>query len=127
MDHLAHLGGVDVDVDDLGVFAELRRLADDAVVETRADIEQQVALDHRLVGVGGAVHAEHAERERVSLGENALAEQRGGDRCLESLCEISQLLVGAGNHATLAGKNHWALGLGNEVGGLLHGLGANFL
>ena len=73
------------------------------------------------------MHAKHAERKRVGLGENALAEQRGGDWRVERLGKITQLLVGARDHATLARKNHWALGLGDEVGGLLHRFRTNFL
>ena len=120
-DHLAAFRGIDVDVDDLGVLAELRGLADDAVVEARADIDQQVALDHRLVGVGGAVHAEHAERKRVGLREDALAEQGGGHRRVEGLGEVHQLLVGAGDHRALAGEDHRALRLGDQRGGFFHG------
>ena len=67
LDHLAPLAGVDVDVDHRGIAAEAVRLADDAVVEARADRHHQVALDHRLVGVGGAVHAEHPERQWMGL------------------------------------------------------------
>ena len=36
--HLVHLGGVDVDVDDLGALAELLGVADDAVVEAGTDM-----------------------------------------------------------------------------------------
>ena len=41
--HLALLGGVDVDVDDLGVGSERRHLAGDAVVEAGAERDQQIA------------------------------------------------------------------------------------
>ena len=63
--HLAELGHVDVDVDLGRVHAELRQLAGDAVVPAGADRHDEVAVHHRLVRVGGAVHAEHAEVERV--------------------------------------------------------------
>ena len=58
--------GIDVDVDDLARhLAEMLRVADHAVVETRADGQQHVAVLHRHVGFVGAVHAEHAEELRV--------------------------------------------------------------
>ena len=44
---LAELGGVDVDVDDLGVGRERVDLAGDAVVEAGAERDEQVAPLHR--------------------------------------------------------------------------------
>ena len=44
--------------------ANLRGIAGDAVVEARADRDQEVAVLDRVVGVRGAVHAEHAQRQR---------------------------------------------------------------
>ena len=41
---LAELGGVDVDVDDLGVGGEAGDLAGDAVVEAAAEGDEQVGL-----------------------------------------------------------------------------------
>ena len=42
-------------------------LARDAVVPARADRHDEIAIDHRLVGVRGAVHAEHAQVQGVRL------------------------------------------------------------
>ena len=39
--------------------------AGDAVVEARADRHQEIAVVDRVVGEGGAVHAEHAHRQRT--------------------------------------------------------------
>jgi hypothetical protein len=77
---LVVLRGVDVDVDDRRVRGELVGVAGDAVVEARAEHEQQVALVHGPVAVGGAVHAEPLHRERMFLGERAHAHERGGHR-----------------------------------------------
>ena len=44
-----------------GTWREMRRIADHAVVEARADRQQHVAVLHRHVGFVGAVHAQHAE------------------------------------------------------------------
>jgi hypothetical protein len=115
LDHLVELRRVDVDVDELGVAAKHVRLADDAVVKAGADIEDEVGLADGLVRIGGAVHAEHAERKRVRFGEDAFAQQGGGDRAAEGLGQHEQFLVGTGDHGPLTGEDHGALGLGNEA------------
>ena len=85
LDALGDRRRVDVDVDDLArVLREVRRVADHAVVEARADREQHVAVLHRHVGFVGAVHAEHAEELRVGRRVGAQAHQRvgaWGSRC----------------------------------------------
>ena len=55
-------------------------LAGDAVVEARADRDEQVALVHRPVRPLRAVHAGPAEVELVRLREGALRHQRRHDR-----------------------------------------------
>ena len=110
LDHLAAFAGVDVDVNHRRVAAEPVRLADDAVVEAGADRHHQVALHHRLVGVGGAVHAEHAQRQRVGLRERALAQQRGGDRRLQALGQAPYRVGCLGDQCAVAGQDHRPLG-----------------
>ena len=56
---LVDLRRVDVDVDDLAVLGELADLARHAVVEADAEGQQQVGFVDGIVGVNGAVHAEH--------------------------------------------------------------------
>ena len=58
-------------MDDLGVRRERRRLAGHAIVEATADIEQHVAALNRAVHVHPAVHARHAEGQRMVLRECA--------------------------------------------------------
>jgi hypothetical protein len=70
---------------------EVRRVADHAVVETRADGDQHVAVLHRHVGFVRAVHAEHAEELRVERGIGAQAHQRVGDRVTEQVGQLAQL------------------------------------
>ena len=62
---LVQLRRVDVDVDLLGVLRVRRQLAGDAIVEAHAEREQQVGFLDRVVDPGLAVHAHHAEVERV--------------------------------------------------------------
>ena len=60
---LPDLRRVHVDVDDLRVRRERRRLARHAIVEPAADVEQHVAPLDRAIDVHPAVHARHAEAE----------------------------------------------------------------
>ena len=99
---LVDLGGVDIDVDDAPVLAELGDLAGDAVVEPDADGEQQVGLVDRVVGVDRAVHAEHAEGQVVVAGHGAEALEGHGDGDLGFLGELAELAVGAGGDDTAA-------------------------
>ena len=68
---LADLGGVDIDVDDLGVRREGGKASGDAVVEAHAEGDQQVGVGHRHVGGVAAVHAGHAEMKLGSLAGRA--------------------------------------------------------
>ena len=92
---LADLGRVDVDVDDLGVRRERGELAGDAVVEPRAERDQQVGLLHRRHGRVVAVHAGHAEAELVRVGERAARHQRRDDGEVPDRRELEELLRGA--------------------------------
>ena len=78
--HLAELGRVDVDVDDLRVGRERADLAGHPVVEARAERDQQVGLLHRGDRGVVAVHAGHAEAELVVVGERAARHERRDDR-----------------------------------------------
>ena len=64
-DVLVDLGGVDLDVDLLRVGRVAGEVAGDAVVEAHPEGEQEVGLLDGVVDPGLAVHAHHAERERV--------------------------------------------------------------
>jgi anti-sigma factor ChrR (cupin superfamily) len=81
---LADLGRVDVGVDDLGERREGRQLAGDPVVEPGAEGDEQVGLLQAGDGGDRAVHARHAQVERVAVGEGAAGHQGGHDRDLVS-------------------------------------------
>ncbi len=68
-DVLVDRGGVDVDVDLLGVGRELVQPPGHAVVEARADVQHDVAVVHRQIGFVGSVHAQHAEELRLARRE----------------------------------------------------------
>ena len=93
---LAELGGVDVDVDDLGVGGEAVELAGDPVVEAAPERDQQVGLLHRGDRGVVAVHAGHAEAQLVVVGERAPGHERGDDRDAGELGQLAQRLGGTG-------------------------------
>ncbi len=103
-DHLVDLGIVDVQMNADGVFAEAALLPDDAVVKARADGHDQVALDHRFVGVGRAMHSQHSEGEPVRFREGAFAQQCGGDRRVQLLGQVPQRLRRIRDNRTMAGE-----------------------
>ena len=114
--HLALLGRVDVDVDDLGLGGEAVDLAGDAVVEAGAEGDQQVAALHRRDRRGVAVHAGHAERQRVVVGERAAGHQRRDDVDAGQLGELAHLLGGAGLEDAAADVEHRPLGSRGSAG-----------
>ena len=75
--------------------ANALELAGDTVVEARAERDEQVGLLHRRDRGVVAVHARHAEAQRVLVGERAARHQRGDDRDAGELGELAQRLGGA--------------------------------
>ena len=71
---------------------ERRELAGHAVVEARADGDEQVGLVQRPVRPLRPVHAGPAEEELVGLRERALRHQRRHDRAGGRLGEVAQLV-----------------------------------
>ena len=85
-------------------------LAGDAVVEAGAEGDQQVGLLHRGDRGVVAVHARHAEAQRVVVGERAAGHQRGDDVDVGQLGQLAQRLGGARLEDAAAGVDHRALG-----------------
>ena len=111
---------VDVDVDDLAVGAvEMRRIADDAIVEARADGEQHVAVLHRHVRLVGAVHAEHAGELRVGAREAAEPHQRVRARKAEQAHEPRERVRRVVEDDAAARVDHRPLRLEQQLHGLL--------
>ena len=86
-DVLVDLRRVDLDVNLLRVRRVGLEVAGDAIVEAHAERHQQVGFLDRVVDPGFAVHAHHAEVERMRRGDAADAEQRHRDRNLRALGE----------------------------------------
>ena len=98
--------------------ANVGDLAGDAVVEAGAEGDQQVALLHRRDRGGVAVHAGHAEAQRVVVGERAAGHQRGDDVDVGQLGQLAQRLGGARLEDAAAGVDHRALGGEDQLGRL---------
>ena len=116
--HLAQLGRVDVDVDDLGVRGELPDLAGDPVVEAAAERDQQVGLLHRRDRGVVAVHARHAEAQRMVVGERAPGHQRGDDVDVAQLGQRAQRLGGPGLEDAATGVDDRPLRRQDQLGRL---------
>ena len=66
--------------------------------EAIADGDHEIGCDESLAGRGMAAVAKYAEPERMILGDDALAVERGGKRNLETLDEGLQFRPGAAAH-----------------------------
>jgi hypothetical protein len=103
-------------VDDLAfVLREVLRIADHAVVETRTDGQQHVAVLHRVVGFDGAVHAQHAEELAVAGRVGAQPHQRIGDRVAEQVDQRAQLVRGIAEQHAAAGIDVGSLGVQQQL------------
>ena len=95
-------------------------LARDPVVEAGSEVDQQVAALHRRHGGVVAVHAGHAQRERVGVGEGAAGHQRGDDWDPGPFGEGPERLGRPRLEHTPAHVEHRSAGLGDQLGGLAH-------
>ena len=109
---------IQLDVNHLRAPGKAGEVAGDPVVEPETDAEDQVGLLDRAVDMHLAVHARHAEMQRVRLGEAADAEQGGDHRDPGALGQRAQLLVRAGQNDPVSRHDERALGLPDEAGGL---------
>ena len=108
----ADLRRINIDLrDDFRLRCKLSGHAGDAVVEACTQCEQEIAIFHRIVGVGGTVHAQHVQRQRFGRVDGADAHQRRRDGEAESAGELTQCARRfRGDHAA-TGIQQWTLGL----------------
>ncbi len=105
-DVLVDRRGVHVDVDDLGVGRKGVDLARHAVVKAGPDADEKIAVADGHVGEIGAVHARHAEKERVRAREGAEAHEGRCDRELGPSGEGPQLIRCLAQQDASAGHQH---------------------
>ena len=121
LDGLVDLRGIHIYVDLDCIMAEGCGGACDTVVPPGADRHNQVALLQSLVGIGGAMHACHAQRQRAGLWEHTFAQERACHRNLHFLGKGAHRLTGARYKGAVAYQQHRPLGV-NQVVGCCHHL-----
>ncbi len=104
---LADFRSIDVEMrNELGLAGEFGRIAGDTIVEARAERQQAIAIVDRVVGKGGAVHAEHAHRQGMRGVDGTDSHQGGDHRNLKLSGKFAQFLRGAAVDHAAAGINH---------------------
>ena len=73
---LVDFGGIDLDVNLLGILGVSLQIAGHPVVEAHAQRDQQVRFLDRVIDPGFAVHTHHAQVQRMRSWERSQAEQR---------------------------------------------------
>src|SRR5690606_27046423 len=91
LDGFGDRGRIDVDVDDLGVRAELAGTVDHAVIETGTDGQDDVGVVHGQVRGIAAVHAEHADELAIRTRVATQPHQGVGDRQVEHARQLGEL------------------------------------
>src|SRR6266478_3728691 len=107
---LVDFGAVDFNVNLAGALGVSTKVAGDAVVKSHADGNKQVGFLDGVVNPGFAVHAHHAEIQRIIGREAADAEERHGDRIIAGADELLKGAHRTGDHDAMAGKNDGAFG-----------------
>ena len=111
MDDLVDLRGVDLQVNHLGIGAEMRGASRHAVVETHAYGDQQVALLVLDIGTVVAVHAQHAYILRVAGRQGREPQQGRGGRHAALVEQCLQFGFGIAQDDALAHHYQRAAGL----------------
>src|SRR5713226_6858772 len=107
---LVDFGAVDLNMDLVSALGVSAQVAGDAVIKTHANSNEEVGFLNGVVDPGFAVHAHHAEIERIIGREAADAKERHRDWIIAGADELFKGSHCAGNHDPMAGKNDGALG-----------------
>ncbi len=116
LDHLVDRRGIDIDMRLGAAGAERVQPPGDPVVEPRADIDHQVAIMHRHVGLVKAVHPQHAQPVRPAGGIGAKPHQRRGHGNARRRDQLAQKAARLGTRI-----DHAAPGIEDRALGLLDG------
>ena len=103
---LADFRRIDVDMDHACARSERVELAGDAIVETCADRNQQIATLYSARCRDCAVHAEHAKHLRIGIGHNAARRKGGDDRSAGHFRQLLDQLARVGAHRAAADVQH---------------------
>src|SRR6266446_2893851 len=107
---LVDFSAVDLNVDLAGALGVSAQVSGDAIVKTHSDSNKEVGFLNGVVHPGFAVHAHHAEIQRLIGREAADAEKRHGHWIIASADELLKGAHRAGDHNAVPGKNDGALG-----------------
>ena len=116
---LAQLTGVDIDLDDGGVLGKGLGVQGHAVRKAGAQCDQHVTVRDRPVGGVAAVHSDHADVHRVTVGHNACSHQSIGGGDLRLVDQVTQGLAGSRAPHAAAKIDQRALGRIDDIGGPL--------
>jgi len=123
-DVLAHLAGVDVDVDEvLGLGRPFAELGRDTVVDPHPDHHQDVRVLDGLDVPAGAHEAGHVQRQRMAGRKGADAQQGRADGSPRALGDLQQLLLGVAQDHPVPGQDDRPLGLRQELDRLFRRFG----
>src|SRR5579859_797412 len=114
---LIDLGGVDVEMDDPGLFGVFVEAAGDAIVEAHADGDEHVAIVCEEVGAVVAVHAEHPDVQWMIGRECAEAEEGPGRGDTAFFDEGPEFLFRLTEDDALAEEDEGAFSLVYQCGG----------
>ena len=112
---LADLRRVDIDVNHARMRRKRRQAPGDAIVETHAQRDQQIASGHAHVGGIAAVHAGHADEIRMFGRQRAQAHQSADRRRIHALDQLAQLALRAGSDDAAARIHHGPLGFPDHL------------
>ena len=108
---------IDIEVDDLRVRREIFDVASDAVIESGADGDQEVAFRDGHIGSVRAMHADHAKVSVIRIGDAALAHEGRDDRDMHLLDDVFQAVRHVGKDDAATGEDDRALCLFNGFDG----------
>ena len=111
---LIDFGAVNLDVDFLGLGRVGAEFSRHAIVEAHAQGDQQIGFLNGFVDPGFAVHAHHAQVQRMRRRERAQPEQRERHRNPRFFGQRVHFALGAGKNDAVAGENDRPLGLIDE-------------
>ena len=119
LDVLVDLGRIDFDVNLLGLQRVGTGRAGDAIVKAHAAGDQQICFLNGVVDPRLAVHAHHAQVQRMRGREVAESQQRERHWNLRALGQRPHLLHRAGLGNAVPGKNHRPLCILDQLGRVL--------
>ncbi len=93
-------------------------VANHPVIESRANGQQHIAVLHGIVGLDGAVHAQHAQETGIGCGECTQTHEGVGDGATHQINQSTQFGRGLAHEHAATGVDVGALGRLQQLQGL---------